>query len=347
MSRILRTLNFALCFGVITQTQWEKPLFCSELPDITTRTYTFTPTRMSTSKNVVLFKTSGQDLPPVGKVLLLKRGDDPIVGLRVLKVISDSGKVIAKKIRPSPSSAILLNEPVQAIEKTSDLEFADAPSGGEGVLPSALSTESHPSKWSMSAGVGFTYFNYVEDPASVDLNETGITPKFAIAYWMIPRALDLGVSGFFTLLPVSHSPATFESSRSYGANGRIGYLLPFAPSGIGFKLLAGWYFWSLRTSDKSYGVDLLSGPQMVLAMGNWQVKRAYSGYLKFAPISESPSTMTFANRELAIGLSAPLPFVGETPIFLTLDVAFMNFAALSVQNHIRQNSYTIGIQTVF
>src|SRR4051812_27629486 len=56
-----------------------------QLPEIEARSFDITVSKRSSTKRIYLADTP-VELPRVGKILLLKRGDEPVIALKVLKI---------------------------------------------------------------------------------------------------------------------------------------------------------------------------------------------------------------------------------------------------------------------
>ncbi|HTL13300.1 MAG TPA: hypothetical protein VL588_12480, partial [Bdellovibrionota bacterium] len=110
---------------------------------------------------------------------------------------------------------------------------------------------------SITAGLGATFLSYSENPRNVRLQEFALTPKAGATYPLIRGVLDVGGSLYFNVLSLSHTPASLNSATFLGINGRVGYTLPLTWAGATWKVMGGWYIWTMRTAGRFYGVDLL------------------------------------------------------------------------------------------
>src|SRR4051812_35215047 len=77
------------------------------LPDIEARTFDLRIVRKSKSGRVILFESGREALPKIGRILLLKRGDQPAVVVRVLKIYPDQGAFAAKGLRNYPAAPLM------------------------------------------------------------------------------------------------------------------------------------------------------------------------------------------------------------------------------------------------
>lgn len=92
------------------------------LPEIEARTFGVRVAKESTSKRVYLFDDVSDARPPVGRILLLRRENQNIMGLRVLKVYDAHKQFAAKGVRKYAGIETLnAGESYLAIEKLHDL----------------------------------------------------------------------------------------------------------------------------------------------------------------------------------------------------------------------------------
>ena len=109
----------------------------------------------------------------------------------------------------------------------------------------------------------------------------------------------MGLSAFGRALVLASNltPAGAPTSRWYGVNVRASYLFLDQSEQSKFYLSPGFYLWGMLQSQNSsnlkYGVDSLSGPQVVIS-GRFKTGtgRTYGGYIKFATRSISPARTT-------------------------------------------------------
>jgi hypothetical protein len=211
-------------------------------------------------------------------------------------------------------------------------------------------TEQTKKKWNFDGGASLSYLAYsqVASLANVRISELGITPKLGVTYNLSSK-IDLGASGFVTLLPISlsKSPDGTSTPRFYGFNLRIGYKIYGLPTG-NIYLMTGPYFWGMLVpaseNGVSYGVVKLSGPQLYL-VGRFLTHsgRTAVGYLKAASILDGDGGMT-NNRELAIGGAYQItPPRAKRRFMMNLDFASASFVVQTEK--IRLNSYSLGIST--
>lgn len=100
-----------------TQVNGEEPL-----PEIEAKTYPLTVLRKSSSNKIYLFDDLEQKSPPAGRILLLKKGDEPAMAFRVLKNYGEKKMIAAKRIKKYNDIQKLQDgDSFTAIEKISDL----------------------------------------------------------------------------------------------------------------------------------------------------------------------------------------------------------------------------------
>lgn len=101
-----------------------------DVADIEARSYDVRVEKKSASNRVFVLESNPETIPPVGKILLLKRGEDPSLGLRVLKAYPEKNQFAAKIMRSYPYSPepanIGIGDIFLALEKVSDI-IAPAP----------------------------------------------------------------------------------------------------------------------------------------------------------------------------------------------------------------------------
>lgn len=93
-----------------------------ELPDIEAKTYPTKVIRHTQAGTMYLLEITTDELPYVGKILLLKKDDESVAAFRVLKLYDDKNQVAAKKVKTYPNQvAPEAGEDFTAVEKVSDL----------------------------------------------------------------------------------------------------------------------------------------------------------------------------------------------------------------------------------
>jgi hypothetical protein len=92
------------------------------LPKITARTYSALIIRRSRSQRMYLIGGLGTELPQPGKIVLLKRGEENSMALRVLKQYPETREIAAKNVRAYGEVQVLEpGENLVAVEKLGDL----------------------------------------------------------------------------------------------------------------------------------------------------------------------------------------------------------------------------------
>lgn len=122
------------------------------MPKIEARTFEVTVLKRSKSKRVYLFEDGVDERPRVGRVVLLKRGFEPVMGVRVLKVYAEKRQFAARKVREYGALKDLEpSEKYTAVEKLSDILLVPAqvkpeeleeesPGPEEGIVPPSYLT---------------------------------------------------------------------------------------------------------------------------------------------------------------------------------------------------------------
>lgn len=91
------------------------------LPEIIAKTYNVEVKRKSQSKRVYLFHYDASEEPRVGRILLLKKENEPYLAFRILKTYPDKEQLAAKKVKTYGKHETLEdNESFTGIEKISD-----------------------------------------------------------------------------------------------------------------------------------------------------------------------------------------------------------------------------------
>jgi hypothetical protein len=203
--------------------------------------------------------------------------------------------------------------------------------------------------WHFQAGVGGTWLSYsqAESRRSVQLSEIALTVKGGIRYAPIGSKWDFGTVVFFNALPLSHSPASVDPAQMLGVNLRAGYRLPWSPSGLETRLSLGVYQLSMFIPGGAYGIQSVSGPQLLfsLSRGGPGARRPFGLYLKYSPISPGLAMPSLGNRELAIGGAVQLArFKERLGLALTLDISDFTLSNIPPVNSLRLTTMNAGLQ---
>lgn len=98
------------------------PAADENLPEIQAKTYALKVKKRSNSNRVYLFEDVAQGQPVVGRILLLKKEDNPVMAFRVLKTYPEQPQFAAKRVRRYGDVRILENDAVLvAVEKVGDI----------------------------------------------------------------------------------------------------------------------------------------------------------------------------------------------------------------------------------
>lgn len=208
------------------------------------------------------------------------------------------------------------------------------------------------SRWSLTAGLSGTVASYSESHQGIASTTAALVGKFGVAYQIIPNRLNASFSAFGSIWPFLQRPATLESPRYYGLNGRVGYVLPIDWAGLNWSLSGGWYFWGMLVRSNSYGVAYLTGPQIYFFVNRSAGfrNRSFFGYLKWAPLMEGIQLPRLADREIAIGGGYQLNSGrSRHPILLTADISdlFIGIPLGATEARIGLLTVSVGMQISF
>ena len=186
--------------------------------------------------------------------------------------------------------------------------------------------------------VQLTDLSYQQPDLSV--SEMAVTVKGAWNRVISPRKWDLGLSAFFTALPLSTSGAQ-DSIRFFGLNANLGYEFPTTGKGWSFGLRGGIYYVTSSASQGDYGFANMYGPEIYPTLAKTFAHGGkLSGYLKFAPVSNSLQ-LSFSSYEFAGGMSfQPTP---SRDLFYSLDIARLNLQISGVSAQATSVSLGVGI----
>ena len=183
-------------------------------------------------------------------------------------------------------------------------------------------------KWTFSAGLGVTSFNYQQSPA-YSITGLGLTPKLSVGYILSPK-FDIALNGFMTAIDLKSTPAT-TTIRFIGSNLRAGYRLPWIANPWKLSIAFGFYY-SMATTNTTLGYSGVGGlqlfPTLSRALANGDT---VLGYFKFSPVGNSLGFLSLASREIASGLSWIHPLKNSHPLSVSFDYADLaiSFAPVS------------------
>lgn len=180
-------------------------------------------------------------------------------------------------------------------------------------------------KWRYNVGVGMTQSSYREGSLGT-ITQMATYIKGGVVYNLQPKKWNLGLSGYYNFLPLSHSPSTVEAAKYYGINARLGYRLDHKILGFDPIVSLGWYYWGMLTSGVPYGIQSMFGPQFFFSgKRELENKKYFSLYIKYAPIIEKIGLPNPLNNELALGAAYTLFNSWKYgPLNLNLDFSHMN-----------------------
>ncbi len=89
---------------------------------IEARTFQTTIVRVSASGSMVIIDAPGVVAPPLGRVILLRQGTSPVMGMRVVKLYPGKTEFAAKKVRAYGSvQSLAMSESYESVEKLGDV----------------------------------------------------------------------------------------------------------------------------------------------------------------------------------------------------------------------------------
>jgi hypothetical protein len=168
-----------------------------------------------------------------------------------------------------------------------------------------------------------------------------------VVYSLGPR-WDLGASAFGTPVALPLSSSDLGSVIYFGLNLRVGYKFGFNWFGANYRLMLGTYSWGMLTSS-DYGISFLAGPQVFFTFSKeTSGRKAFFGYLKFAPTAEKLSALSLGSREVALGLGYRLsPLEARRRVDLTLDMSDTVFKSDELGLSSNLDTVTAGVQVGF
>ena len=198
--------------------------------------------------------------------------------------------------------------------------------------------EAPPKQNFFSVGANISIINYTDERVP-SVSETALTGKFSYSRLIFPPTIDMGLSTYFTLVPLHASNG--QSLRFIGVNGRIGYVVPQVKEPWRLSLMGGVYFATMVVQQTGFGYTNLIGPQFFpvarrkLNSGDIAVM-----YFKYSPVSNGGFTITFANHEIAGGGSYVHPLANGKSIAGTLDISSLDAVIEGVKIH--TGSFSFG-----
>lgn len=186
-------------------------------------------------------------------------------------------------------------------------------------------------------------YNETLKSTSQSLIETALTARVSYSFFLKPPRWDLGVSSYFTLLPLSKSQS--GGLRFLGINFRVGYLFPSRKDAWAFGLYGGAYYTTtFMAGNGTLGFENMQGPQLYPVVRK-QIKKGTMvlGYLKFSPMSSQYGYFTFSSHELAFGGMYSDLLNNGHPLSFSLDISRLFFDIPTISFKGASNTASIGV----
>lgn len=152
----------------------------------------------------------------------------------------------------------------------------------------------------VSVGIGPTLISYKETGVA-DYSSIVLTGKANYSRSVFSANWSIGVSGFFTLLPLTENYSA--SARFLGLNFRLGYHFLKIPPPWAISLQVGSYYTTMFVSGNQFGFENVNGPQLYpVVQRTLEDGKSVRGYFKLSPLTANTSGFSFGSRELALGL---------------------------------------------
>jgi hypothetical protein len=135
----------------------------------------------------------------------------------------------------------------------------------------------------------------------------------------------------------------------YGANARLGYILPIRKADLQWTLYAGGYYFGMLVPAKAYGVAYLFQPSVGVDM-RWAKPnhRPLSVYVKYGFLFGQGFAVAATNFEISLGLRYQLnPASAKYPINFTFDASRFQGATATGSDSFTLTLFTFGTQFVF
>jgi hypothetical protein len=189
-----------------------------------------------------------------------------------------------------------------------------------------------------SAGVGVTYIDY-RDSRMGGMIQSAVTPKASLGARFL-KWFSAGVSGYVTLAPITKN--VDPDARFLGLNFRVGFHSPWPKRPWSVALLTGYYYTTMFVSPPRFGFQNMLGPQLFPAVSyEFPGGKLLSSYMKFSPVSAGGLDLSFANFEVAGGLSFAFGRVGPGRFAATFDTSYLQLSISGVD--ISAFSSTLGV----
>jgi hypothetical protein len=195
----------------------------------------------------------------------------------------------------------------------------------------------------LSVALGVTSISYTETEVA-NYSSTALTLK---ANYFRPtpfKRWNIGVGGFFTLLPIQESAPA--SARFLGVNLRLGYSLIANPTVWRIGIYGGFYLTTMYVKNDQFGFNDISGPQIFPVVRRiFSGGRSASAYLKYAALVSNASVVSLKSREIAAGGEYVFDYHGGNSRSVQLDFSSLNVVfpsqAISVKTITISSSYCL------
>jgi hypothetical protein len=194
----------------------------------------------------------------------------------------------------------------------------------------------------LTVGLGYSSISLKQTGVS-DFSETALTLKVAYQVLLFPPHWDLGISTFFTALPISTNQSGINA-RFLGVNLRLGYKLPFVAEPWQVYLFAGGYYTTMFVTQDSFGYQNELGPQFYPTVRRYfKNGDGVSAYLKYSPVTSGSQAFTSTNREIAAGIAYLSRLKNQHLLSIALDWAQVKLDFPSLGADVQSQSVTLGL----
>ena len=213
-----------------------------------------------------------------------------------------------------------------------------------------IAKKEDPKKFFFAPGLGVTSFNYTQTNTDVGtLTPIMVTLKLGADYRIQKKNWVLGFVGFMNILPISGSTATTDF-KFIGLNLRAGKKLDWLSPPWELTLSAGLYYLTMITSG-NFGFSNVAGPQLYPTIRySFNNGSALLSYVKFSPISQGFTLMSFTNFELATGVHYQFPRLKKIGYSVGIDVSSVALTTLdqnNVSGTVASRTISLGVTASF
>lgn len=208
------------------------------------------------------------------------------------------------------------------------------------VTPTNTNTPVQPPRsYSLVSSLGLSFLSY-QQTREKSLSEIALTGKLSYVHSLNAR-WNLGVGGYFTLLPISATPSEVKA-RFLGLNARAGFIAPWLNSPWRLSFMAGGYYATMFVSGADFGFRNVFGPQVFPQISRTLSNGStLSAYLKYSPVASRLALLSLSNRELALGVSWSRPVQALRSFTLGLD--YSNLALNSPTTGVALSATSISL----